>query len=132
MVTMVTVFVGVEIFYAAAMWRRDVHKLAWVHRITERSGVGFLALAGLIAGIVFGVLTALDGGFDLAACWLITAYVPIGIFLVNAGIIGRDVFHTGGEAVKAVEGERPTEESNGRSSPTVASSSYSPTSCSSG
>ena len=86
-----------------------MNKLAWVHRITER-GVGSLAIIGLVAGIVFGVLAALDGGFALTAPWPIAAYVLIGIFLVNAAIIGRYVFYMGREAVKADEGERPVEE----------------------
>jgi hypothetical protein len=103
MVTMVTVFIGVEMFYAAAIWRRDVDKLAWVHRVTER-GVGSLAFIGLIAGIAFGILAALDGGFDLMAPWLIAAYALVGLFLVNAALIGRNVFYLGREALEAEDG----------------------------
>lgn len=110
MVTMVTVFIGVEIFYAAAMWRRDVHALAWVQRTVERSYVGLIAILGLAAGIVFGVLTAATGGFDFTAGWLIAAYVLVAAFLVNAVLIGEKVVHAGKEAIEADEGRRPLEE----------------------
>ena len=71
MVTMVTAFIGAEIFYASAMWRRDDHALATIYRIVEQAGVGIIAIGGLAAGIVFGLLTAATGGFDyLAVGWL--------------------------------------------------------------
>ncbi len=110
MVTMVTAFIGAEVFYAAAMRKRDVTALAFVHRTVERTGLGFVALGGLVAGVVFGVLTALTGGFDLVAGWLIVAYVLVGAFLVNAALIGARVVHIAKEAVEADEGKRPAEE----------------------
>lgn len=110
MITMVTAFIGAEIFYAAAIWRRDVHALAFVHRTVERTGVGFIALGGLAAGVVFGLLAAATGGFDFVAPWLIVAYVLVGAFLVNAFVIGTKVVQAAKEAVEAEEGSRPMDE----------------------
>ena len=110
MVTMVTVFIGAEIFYAAAMWRRDVHALAWVQRTVERSFVGFVAIGGLLAGIVFGLLTAATGGFDFTTGWLIAAYVLVAAFFVNAAVIGREVVRAGKDAIEADEGRRSVDE----------------------
>ena len=44
MITMITTFIGTEIFYAAAVWRRDVHAVAFVQRTVERLGIGIIAL----------------------------------------------------------------------------------------
>jgi uncharacterized membrane protein len=110
MVTMVTAFIGVEIFYAAAIWRRDVRALAFVHRTVEKIGVGFVALGALAAGVVFGLLAAADGGFDFVAGWLIAAYVLIAAFLVNASLIGAKVVEAGKAAIEADEGRRPIED----------------------
>ena len=110
MVTMVTVFIGAEIFYAAAMWRRDVHALAFIQRTLERTGAGFIGLGGILLGIVFGLLTAATGGFDFTAGWLITAYVLVAAFFVNAAVIGERVVRAGKSAIEAEEGQRPTDE----------------------
>lgn len=110
MVTMITAFIGAEIFYAAAIARRDVRALAFVHRTVERIGLGVIALGGLVAGIVFGVLTAATGGFDFIAGWLIAAYVLVGVFLVNAFGLGTRVVHVAKAAVEAEAGERSADE----------------------
>lgn len=110
MVTMVTVFIGVEIFYAAAIWRRDVHALAFVQRTVEKIGAGFVSLGALAAGVIFGLLAAAEGGFDYLAGWLIAAYVLVAAFLVNAFLIGEKVVRAGQAAVEADEGRRPIEE----------------------
>jgi uncharacterized membrane protein len=110
MVTMVTAFIGAEIFYASAIVRRDVRALAFVHRTVERTGLGFVALGGLVAGIVFGVLTAATGGFDFVAGWLVVAYVLVGVFLINAVVVGERVVRVAREAVAADAGERPADE----------------------
>lgn len=110
MFTMVAGFIGVEVFYAAAMRSRDVHKVAWVQRTLEKTGFGPLALIALVAGIVFGLLTAATGGFDLAGNWLIVAYVLVGLFLVNAVLVGKPVVDAGKAAIEAEEGHRSADE----------------------
>jgi uncharacterized membrane protein len=104
MVTMVTAFIGAEIFYAAAIRRRDVHALAFVQRTLERYGIGLIALGGLALGVVFGLLTAASGGFDFVAPWLIVAYVLVAVFLVNAFAMGERVVTAGKAAMEAETG----------------------------
>lgn len=110
MVTMVTVFIGAEIFYAAAMSRRDIHALAFIQRTVERTGAGFIGLGGILLGVVFGLLTAATGGFDFTAGWLIVAYVLVAAFFVNAFVIGERVVKAGRAAIEAEEGRLPADE----------------------
>ena len=110
MVTMVTVFIGAEIFYAVAIWRRDVHALAFIQRTVEATGAGIIGLLGILAGIVFGLITAATGGFDYTAGWLIAAYLLVAAFFVNAALIGQKVVEAGKAAMEADEGRRPAEE----------------------
>jgi uncharacterized membrane protein len=106
MVSMVTAFIGAEIFYAAAIARRDVGTLAFVHRTVERAGLGWVGMGGILAGIVFGLLTAATGGFDFVAPWLLIAYVLVGVFFVNAFAAGARIVHVAKAAVEADAGER--------------------------
>jgi uncharacterized membrane protein len=105
MVAMVTAFIGAEIFYAAAIWRRDVRSLAWVQHTVEKTGVGFVALGGLAAGVIFGLLAAATGGIDFFTGWMIAAYVLVGLFLVNSALLGVRVVHVAKAAVEAVDGK---------------------------
>ncbi len=107
MVTMVTAFIGAEIFYAAAIWRRDVRALAWVQRTVEEWRVGIIALGVFVLGIVFGLLTAATGGFDFTAGWLIVAYVLVAAFFVNAAILGRLIVEAGKAAMGAEAAGEP-------------------------
>jgi uncharacterized membrane protein len=110
MVTMVTLFIGAEIFYAAAILRRDVHALAWVQRTLEETFIGFIALGGILAGIIFGLLAAATDGLDFTAGWLIAAYVLVAAFFVNAALIGSRVVHVAQEAMAAENAGRPLED----------------------
>jgi hypothetical protein len=110
MITMTTLFIGAEIFYASAIWRRDVRALAFVHRTVERTGLGIAALLAMIAGVVFGLVTAATGGFDFVAPWLIVAYLLVAVFFVNAAIIGKRVVDVAKDAVKAEDGAHPAED----------------------
>jgi uncharacterized membrane protein len=110
MVMMVTLFIGTEIFYAASIVRRDVRALAWVQRTVEQTFIGFIALGGILAGIIFGLITAATGGLDFTAGWLIVAYVLVAAFFVNGALIGSKVVRVGQEAVAAEEAGRPLEE----------------------
>lgn len=107
MVAMITAFLGAEIFYAAAIARRDVGTLAFVHRTVERAGLGWISMGGILAGIVFGLLTAATGGFDFVAPWLLVAYVLVGVFFINAFAAGTRIVHVAKAAVEADAGSRP-------------------------
>jgi uncharacterized membrane protein len=110
MFTMVAGFIGVEVFYAAAIRRRDVRATAFVQRTLEKTGFGPLAFLALVAGIVFGLLTAVTGGFNLAGGWLVGAYVLLGVFLVNAVIAGDPVVKAGKASIEADEGRAAVED----------------------
>jgi hypothetical protein len=73
MFTMVTVFSGGELFAALAIRGRDVRALAWLQRL--RMPLGIAAFGALVAGVIFGLLTALTGGLNFFDGWLIAAYV---------------------------------------------------------
>ena len=104
MFTMVAVFIGAEIFYAAAILRRDVRALAFIQSTLERWYLGFVGLGGLLAGIVFGLLAAATGGFDFLAGWLVVAYVLVAAFFVNAALIGDKVVRVGKAAIEVEAG----------------------------
>jgi len=110
MVTMITTFIGAEIFYAAAIWRRDAHALAFVQRTVEQTGAGILGLGALFLGVLFGIATAATGGFDYIAPWLLIAYILVVAFLVNSFSIGRAVVQVGKEALEVVAGTRAAED----------------------
>jgi uncharacterized membrane protein len=110
MFTMVAGFIGVELFYAAAIRRRDVRATAFVQRTLEKTGFGALAFLALLAGIGFGLLTAATGGFNFAAGWLVGAYVLIGVFIVNAVVAGQPVVNAGKASIEADEGRASVEE----------------------
>jgi len=112
----VTLLVGEHLFYAAAVWRRDVRALAAIRRLSVAplylaEGAPVVAIGFLLAGIVFGLLTALTGGFDLFAGWLIAAYVLTATILVFGGSPWvRRLARLGDEAVEADAGKRPVAE----------------------
>ena len=110
MFVMVTVEIGAEFLYAYAISRRDVRALATVHRILEQSRAGIVSVGALVAGVVFGLLTAATGGLDFFDGWLIAAYVLIAMFLVVTTVSLRTVLPLGAKAVEAESGQRPSEE----------------------
>ena len=72
----VTLLVGEALLYARAIWRSDVAGLAAVRRLL--GGRPLLGVSFFIAGIVFGLLAAVTGGFEFFAGWLIAAYADCG------------------------------------------------------
>lgn len=105
----VTLLIGEHLFYAVAVRRRDVRALAAIRRISGPRPV--VAVALLLSGIVFGLLTALTGGFDFFAGWLIVAYVLIAAILVVGGSPWvRRLPLLGEKAIEAEAGSRPVEE----------------------
>jgi hypothetical protein len=107
----VTMEIGAEFLFAFAISRRDVRGLATVHRILEQARIGAIAIVVFAAGIVFGLLTALTGGFDFFAGWLIAAYVLVALILVGSGFLWpRKLLPLGTKAVEAEAGQRPVED----------------------
>ena len=110
MFTMVTIFSGGELFYALAIHGRDVRALAWLHRTEKRFGIAFVALGALVAGVIFGLLTAATGGLDFFDGWLIAAYLLVALFFVSSAIFARATIKLADKAVEADAGQRPIEE----------------------
>jgi len=110
MFTMVTVFMSGAFLYAFAIWRRDVRALATFHRTAKQARLPVVGFVSLLAGVVFGLLTAMTGGLDFFEGWLIAAYVLVALFFANLALIGRKVIRLGDEAVETDAGQRPVEE----------------------
>ena len=110
MFTMVTIFSGGELYYALAIQARNVPVLAWLHRTEVRYRLAFVALGALIAGVIFGLLTAFTGGFDVLDGWLIAAYLLVALFFINSVIFARATLKLAEKAVEADAGRRQVEE----------------------
>lgn len=110
MFTMVAIFIGGEIYYTLAIQARDVRALAWLYRNELRFRLVYVTLGVLVAGVIFGLLTAVTGGFDVLDGWLIAAYVLLALFFINAQIFARATVKLAEKAVEADEGHRPVEE----------------------
>ena len=111
MFTAVTLLISVPIFAALAIWQRDVRGAAAVYRLARLPGNTVLGTVFLLAGIVFGLLTAATGGFDFFAGWLIAAYVMVAaLILTNLLPAKHRVRQILEEAVEAEAGPRPVDE----------------------
>ena len=83
MFTSVTLLFAYDIVLHRSAARGDVATVRAVGKLkprVENSGV-----AMFLAGIAFGIITALVGPFDLTQGWLITAYVLVALILVIGG-----------------------------------------------
>jgi len=111
MFSVVTMEIGAEFLYAFAVSRRDVRALATVHRTLEQARLGPISIAVFISGVVFGLLTALTGGFDFLAGWLIAAYVLVAVIFVGASRLWPNILlPLGAKAVEAEAGQRPVDD----------------------
>jgi hypothetical protein len=100
-----TLLVAEAILYARAIWRGDVSGLAAVRRLM--GGRPVAGAAFLILGVVFGLLTALTGGLDFLAGWLIAAYVlVVAMFVVNGSPWVQRLPRVAAEAIEAEAGRR--------------------------
>jgi uncharacterized membrane protein SirB2 len=80
----VTLFVGGEVILAGVARSGDVRAFRRVGAVTKKTDTAAVLL--LVAGIGFGIATALTGHLDLTAGWLITAYVLVGlVFALGLG-----------------------------------------------
>ncbi len=80
MFTAVTLVFAAELVIRGAASRGDVagvNSVAKVRHLIENTGI-----AVFLVGIVFGVITAVVGPFDLTQGWLITAYVIVALLIV--------------------------------------------------
>jgi uncharacterized membrane protein len=110
MFVMVTIEIGLETLFAAAISRGDVRALAAIYRLEKRLRAGPIAIAALVAGIVFGLLTAATGGFNFLDGWLIAAYVLVAIFLVSSTMFLRPALRFGQAAADAEAAGGSTDE----------------------
>jgi hypothetical protein len=107
----VTLLVGLQIFVALAIWRRDVRGLAAIYRLARRPGNTVVGGVFLLAGIVFGLLTAATGGLDFFAGWLVNAYVLVAALILSNLLPAKHrVRQVAEEAVEAESGGRPVDE----------------------
>src|SRR6266704_802584 len=89
----------------------SLYALAAIHRTLARGRlVANVSALALLAGVVFGLLTALTAGFDFLAGWLINAYVLVAAFAIYADWFGRRLARLGDAAVDAEDGRRPSDE----------------------
>ena len=109
MFAMVTLEIGLETLFAAAISRRDVGALAAIYRLEKRLRAGPIAIGSFVAGIIFGLLTAATGGFDFLDGWLIAAYVLVGAFLVTATMFLNPALRFGQAAMDAEAAGGPTD-----------------------
>jgi uncharacterized membrane-anchored protein YitT (DUF2179 family) len=111
MFSVVAMEIGAEFLFAFAIARRDVRALATVHRILEQARLGPISIALFLSGVVFGLLTALTGGFDFLAGWLIAAYILVAVIFVGGSRLWPKVFlPLGAKAVEAEAGQRPVDD----------------------
>ena len=110
MFVMVTIEIGLETLFAAAISRRDVRALAAIYRLEKRLRAGPIAIAALVSGIGFGLLTAATGGFDFLDGWLIAAYVLVAMFLVTSTLFLRPALRFGQAAADTADTGGPTDE----------------------
>src|SRR5918995_4416663 len=111
MFSVVAMEIGAEFLFAFAIARRDVRALATVHRILEKAHLGPISIAVFVLGVGFGLLTALTGGFDFLAGWLIAAYVLVAVIFVGGSRLWPTVLlPLGVKAVEAEAGQRSTDD----------------------
>jgi uncharacterized membrane protein len=103
----VSLTVGGELFAVEAGRRRDVDALRAYFRISGR--LETLSTVALVAGIVFGLVSASVGGLDLLQGWLVLAYVLVATGFV-VGLAGAPYFKRMRTAIEASADDRPIPE----------------------
>lgn len=81
----VTLIVGSILFLDIVGRNRDVAAYRRLDAVVQRTDM--VALGLFLAGLVFGFLTALTGGFDLAASWLVLAYILVGALFAEGFLV---------------------------------------------
>ena len=81
----VTLIVGSILFLDLVGRNRDIGAYRRLDAVSQRTDM--VAIGLFLAGIVFGFLTALTGGFDLTASWLVLAYILVGAIFVEGFLV---------------------------------------------
>jgi hypothetical protein len=94
----VTLWVGAWVVWDLVARTGDRSALRRVDHVSQRTGqMGFVLL---LVGVVAGLLTAISGGFDLTAPWLIIAYV---LLAADLALIRWSTVHV--ERVRAAQND---------------------------
>jgi hypothetical protein len=102
----VTLLVGTTIYVNLVFRRRDPAAIAAIGPIASRVALGGIILA--ILGVVFGLLAAMTGSFDMTAGWLLFAYAIVVALFVLGSYEGR-LMNRVGEVAARSEGTTSTE-----------------------
>jgi hypothetical protein len=107
----VTLVFGSLVFMDLAGRMGDVVTYRRLDAVVQRTDL--LAMALFLLGLVFGFLTAITGSFDLAAGWLVLAYILVLAIFIEGFVFTfpwyrrlRETAHDGDEARARVELQR--------------------------
>jgi hypothetical protein len=81
----VTLIVGSIVFLDIVGRNRDVGAYRRLDAVVQRTDI--VALVLFLAGLVFGFLTAVTGGFDVGASWLVLAYILVAAIFVEGFLV---------------------------------------------
>ncbi|HVM29755.1 MAG TPA: DUF2269 family protein [Candidatus Limnocylindrales bacterium] len=101
----VTLLMGSIVFLDVIARRGDVAAYLRLDAIVQRTDLVGVVL--FIAGIIFGLLAAIMGAFDLTAGWLLIAYVLVAALFFEGLVLTVPQYNRIREAVRAVESEDP-------------------------
>jgi hypothetical protein len=90
MFSAVTLALGGAVFLHLVAHAGDAAAYRRLDGLIQRTDL--VAITLFVAGIVFGILTALAGGFDLVAGWLILAYILVAAIVID-GILFLDPWY---------------------------------------
>jgi hypothetical protein len=90
MFSAVTLALGGAVFLHLVAHAGDVAAYRRLDSLAQRTDI--VAISLFVAGIVFGILTALAGGFDLVASWLVLAYLLVAAIVID-GIFFLDPWY---------------------------------------
>jgi multisubunit Na+/H+ antiporter MnhG subunit len=104
MFTAVTLLVGISVFGGRVIATRDlaaIRRFGVVYPPLERAGIAAASL-----GVIFGLITAIVGPWDLTEGWLVTAYVLVVALFALGPVEGR-MFAKVAEAAGETDGDEP-------------------------
>jgi uncharacterized membrane protein len=98
MFSAVTLMIGGEVLFHALVRTGDVPAMRRYLRVVDP--LFRLGIVLLIAGVVFGLITAVTGVWSLTAGWLIASYVLVGAIFAIGFLIGVPWFRRVGAAAE--------------------------------
>jgi hypothetical protein len=104
----VTLVVGSSVFLDMIGRTRDVATYRRLDAVTQRTDI--VAFGLFLVGLVFGFLTAVTGGFDLLASWLVLAYVVVAGLFIEGFVLTIPSYNRLREAANLADDEAATEE----------------------